>query len=68
AGQRFLHPHALPMPAWATLEPIRRLAETTARTDAVKFAAVDALRAQNRIAFAVRQAKEALNEAIVALG
>ncbi|MFM7778951.1 MAG: M28 family peptidase [Alphaproteobacteria bacterium] len=67
-GDRFLHPHALPMPAWATLEPIRRLAETTAGTDAAKFAAVDALRAQNRIAFAVRQAKEALNEAIVALG
>lgn len=67
-GDRFLHPHALPMPAWATLQPIRHLAATEAENPAANFAAVDALRAYNRLAFAIRQAKDALHEALVALG
>lgn len=67
-GDRFLHPHALPMPSWATLEPIRRLAATEAESADAKFAAVDALRAHNRLGFALRQAKDALNEASRALG
>jgi hypothetical protein len=67
-GDRFLHPHALPMPAWATLQPIRDLAATEARSDAEKFAAVDALRARNRVAYALREAKKALEDARKALG
>ena len=68
AGDRFLHPHALPMPAWATLQPIRDLAATAAGTDAEKFAAVDALRARNRVAHALRDAGAALASARAALG
>ncbi len=68
AGDRFLHPHALPMPAWATLQPIRALAATAAGSDAEKFAAVDALRARNRVGFALREAEAAMAEAVAALG
>jgi hypothetical protein len=68
AGDRFLHPHALPMPAWATLQPIRELAATAAGSDAEKFAAVDALRARNRVGFALREAQAALSAARAALG
>ncbi|HEV7268284.1 MAG TPA: M28 family peptidase [Falsiroseomonas sp.] len=66
-GDRFLHPHALPMPAWATLQPIRDLAATPAGSDSEKFAAVDALRARNRVGFALREAKRALDDALAAL-
>ncbi|WP_137126112.1 M28 family peptidase [Roseomonas sp. HF4] len=68
AGDRFLHPHALPMPDWATLQPIRDLAATKPGSDAEKFAAVDALRARNRLAFALREAEAALGDAVAALG
>jgi len=68
AGDRFLHPHALPMPAWATLQPIRDLAATEPGTDAEKFATVDALRARNRVAFALREACAAVKAARAALG
>jgi hypothetical protein len=67
AGDRFLHPHALPMPAWATLQPIRDLAATAAGTDAAMFAAVDALRARNRVAYALREARSAIADAAAAL-
>jgi hypothetical protein len=66
-GDRFLHPHALPMPAWATLQPIRDLAATEAGSDAEKYATVDALRARNRVAFALREANAALATARAAL-
>ncbi len=68
AGDRFLHPHALPMPAWATLQPIRDLAATEPGSDAEKFAMVDALRARNRVAFALREAGAAVKAARTALG
>lgn len=67
-GDRFLHPHALPMPAWATLQPIRDLAATEPGTDAEKYAMVDALRARNRVAFALREAGAAVKAARAALG
>lgn len=67
-GERFLHPHALPMPDWAVLQPIRDMAATPPGSDAEKFAAVDALRARNRLAFALREAQAALDEARAALG
>jgi hypothetical protein len=68
AGDRFSHPHALPMPSWATLEPLRALAATEAGSDAERFAAVDALRARNRLALALREAQAALDSAKTALG
>jgi hypothetical protein len=68
AGDRFTHPHALPMPTWATLQPIRHLAATAAGSDAEKYAAVDALRARNRLAYALREANAAVAEARAALG
>jgi hypothetical protein len=66
AGDRFTHPHALPMPPWATLQPIRDLAATKAGSDEEKFRAVDAVRARNRIAYALREANAALDSAIAA--
>jgi hypothetical protein len=59
---------ALPMPAWATLQPIRDLAATEPGSEAEKFAMVDALRARNRVAFALREAGAALKAARAALG
>jgi hypothetical protein len=66
-GDRFLHPQALPVPAWPTLQPIRDLAATDADSDAERFARVDALRASNRIAHALREAQAALDGALAAL-
>ncbi|MGG5818592.1 M28 family peptidase [Falsiroseomonas sp. HW251] len=66
-GDRFLHPHALPMPDWATLQPIRDLAATEAGSDEERYAAVDALRARNRVAFALREANLAVAAAKAAL-
>jgi hypothetical protein len=66
-GDRFAHAAALPLPAWATLQPIRELAATEAGTDAARFAAVDALRARNRLAHALREAQAALDAARAAL-
>lgn len=67
AGDRFTHPHALPMPDWATLQPIRDLAATEPGSDAERFAAVDALRARNRVAFALREAQAAVDDALAAV-
>jgi hypothetical protein len=67
-GERFAHLPALPVPAWAVLEPLRALAATTADTDAARFAAVEAMRARNRLAHALRQAQSALDDTIAALG
>jgi len=67
-GDRFVHAAALPLPAWATLQPIRDLAATTAGSDEEKYAMVDAVRARNRVAFALREANGALAAARAALG
>jgi hypothetical protein len=66
-GDRFAHAAALPLPAWATLQPIRDLVATAAGSDAEKFATVDATRARNRLAFALREAQVALDAADAAL-
>jgi hypothetical protein len=55
------------MPDWAVLQPLRDLAATGAGSDEEKFAAVDALRARNRLAFALREAQAALEAARAAL-
>lgn len=67
-GDRFAHPAALPLPNWAVLQPIRDLAATKAGSDDGKFATVGALRARNRVGFALREAQDALADAAAALG
>ncbi len=67
-GDRFTHAPALPLPAWAVLQPIRDLAATAPDTDEERYAAVDAARARNRLAFALREALAAMNAARAALG
>lgn len=57
-GDRFRHDPALPQRAWPVLQPIRALAEADA--DAAPFAAVDALRARNRMRYALCEAARAL--------
>jgi hypothetical protein len=59
-GDRFTHDPALPNPPWPTLQPVRALAATPAGSDAEKFATVAAMRARNRVMFALREAKAAL--------
>jgi hypothetical protein len=66
-GERFGHAAALPLPAWATLQPVRDLAATEADSDAAKFATVDAQRARNRLAHALREAQAAIDDAAAAL-
>ena len=51
----------------AALQPIRELAATPTGSDEEKFAAVDANRARNRVAFALREALAALQAAQAAL-
>ena len=67
-GERFTHPDALPLAAWAPLQPMRSLAASTPGSDDEKFAAVDAVRARNRLAHALREAEAALDDARTALG
>ena len=62
AGDRFTHDPALPLPPWPVLEPLRTLA--TAAPDLQAFAAVDAVRARNRLLHALRQAGRALDAAL----
>ncbi len=58
SGDRFRHDPALPQPPWPVLQPIRLLAD--AAPDDIPFAAVDALRARNRMQHALREAARAL--------
>lgn len=55
-GDRFTHPAALPLPNWPVLQPLRALAACAAGSDAQRFAMVDARRACNRLAHALREA------------
>ncbi|QYU69567.1 hypothetical protein J4558_05345 [Leptolyngbya sp. 15MV] len=59
-GDRFGHDPALPVPPWPVLQPLRDLAQTEPGSDAEKYAAVEAYRARNRLAFAIREATAAL--------
>ena len=56
SGDRFAHDPALALPAWPTLRPLRELAAAVPGSDAARFLAVDAVRARNRIAHALRKA------------
>ena len=59
-GDRFVHDPALPLPAWPVLDPLRKLAKVAPGTDSAHFLAVSATRARNRLAYALREATEAL--------
>jgi len=59
-GDRFAHDPALPLPPWPVLDPLRRLAAATPGTDEARHLAVSARRARNRVAHALREAREAL--------
>lgn len=61
-GDRFRHDPALPQAAWPVLDPVRALAAAT-DPDAIRFAAVDAVRARNRMLHALQQAHRALDPA-----
>jgi hypothetical protein len=67
-GEVFSHPPALPLPPWSALEPIRALAAAEPGSDTAKFREVEAWRARNRIAAALREAAAALSQAAAALG
>ena len=58
-GDRFDHDPALGLSAWPVLDPLRRLAEAEAGSDAARFAAVSAIRARNRL-------RDALDRALAA--
>lgn len=66
-GERFEPPPALPLPAWSTLQPLRNLAAAEPGSDAALFLMVDAVRARNRVQHALRQARAALDEAVMVL-
>jgi len=66
-GDRFGHAAALPLPAWVALQPVRDLATTEPGSDAANFATVDAQRACNRLAHALREAQAAIDTAAAAL-
>ena len=62
-GDRFRHDPALPQAPWPVLDPIRALASAASGEGQVRFATVDAVRARNRMAHALRQAVTALSGA-----
>ncbi|MFI4997366.1 MAG: aminopeptidase, partial [Hyphomicrobiales bacterium] len=65
-GDRFSHDPALPQPAWPALQKLRDLAQAKPGSDAAHFLAVAATRARNRLSHGLRQALEALDEALAA--
>lgn len=67
-GLVFSHPPALPLPAWSALQPIRDLAAAERGSERAKFREVEAWRARNRIATALRDATEGIGWAARALG
>lgn len=60
-ADRFAHDPALPVPAWAVLQPLRDLAATPPGSDAAHLHAVSARRAANRLAHALRTAQSTLD-------
>lgn len=62
-GDRFIHDAALSLSPWPALDALRLLARTTPETDEARFAEVDAVRACNRILFALAEAEDAARAA-----
>ena len=65
-GDRFAHDPALPQPPWPVLEPVRAWARETPGSDEARFAAVEAVRACNRLLHGLRTAAAALGDPAVA--
>jgi hypothetical protein len=63
-GDRFTHDPALPQPAWPALQKLRELATAKPGSDAARFLAVEARRSRNRLQHALREAGEALDDAL----
>jgi peptidase M28-like protein len=63
-GDRFQHEPALPVPAWPALQVVRQLAALPADSEDANFLKVDATRARNRICHALREASDALAQAL----
>jgi N-acetylated-alpha-linked acidic dipeptidase len=63
-GDRFDHDPALAQTPYSVLNPVRALAETLAGSDQAKFLAVAAVRACNRLAFALDETNAALRECV----
>ena len=59
-GDRFAHDPALPLPGWPVLDPLRKLAKVAPGTDSARLLTVSAMRGRNRLAYALRNANEAL--------
>jgi hypothetical protein len=59
-GDRFAHDPALPLPGWPVLDPLRKLAKMAPGTDSARLLTVSAMRGRNRLAYALRNANEAL--------
>lgn len=66
-ADRFEQDAAVATPIYPSLRPIRAMAETQPGTDAFKFLTVGASRARNRIAWGLKQAIAALEDALVSL-
>jgi Peptidase family M28 len=62
-GNRFDHDPALAQASYPVLDPVRALAEAQAGSDRARFLTVAAVRACNRLAFALDEANAALEEA-----
>ncbi|WP_342364349.1 M28 family peptidase [Terrarubrum flagellatum] len=62
-GDRFVHDAALSLSPWPALDALRNLAQATPGTDDARFAEVDAVRAANRVLFALSQAEDAARAA-----
>jgi hypothetical protein len=67
-GLVFSHPPALPLPVWSAVQPIRALAAAEPGSDRARFREVEAWRARNRVASALRDAAVALGDAARVLG
>lgn len=68
SGDRFAHDPALAQPAFPTLETLRALAAVAPGSDDARALAVDAIRARNRVLYALREANLALAAADVDSG
>lgn len=67
-GDRFTYDPATPLPPWPVLQPLRDLAATPPDSEAAQFATVLAMRARNRMGYALREACAALGQRDAALG
>jgi hypothetical protein len=59
SGDRFEHDPALALPAWPTFRPLREVAAAAPDSHDARFLMVDAVRARNRVAYALREANAA---------